>query len=144
MKSFNFIALILLIVFSTFASDDPNLLSVSETVPADCAFASVEAAYKQSKAVFTGKVLNVEVVDGNKVYEFRVEKYWKGIKDRKIKIMAMTNMRYEPNYQGGKTYLIYAYADDKGGLRVGKCSRGSALEFAKEDLKILGKGKKMR
>ena len=142
MKKFRFGFLVLFITLSAFASDKTDFLFV-ENVEADCAFSPVQAEYKRSKAVFVGKVINVVEKGDSKIYEFRVSKYWKGVKGKKIKITTGDTMRFEPNYQMGKSYLIYAYAGD-GTLRTGKCSRGSQVEYAKEDLKLLGKGKTVR
>lgn len=138
MKSFKLIAVVLSITLSVLASDLPGS---KENPVADCAYVAPKDAYKKSKAVFVGKIIGVVENGDSKIYEFRVEKYWKGVKGKKINIITGNTMRFEPNYQKGKSYLIYAYADDKGLLRVGKCTRGFQLEFAKEDLKILGKAK---
>jgi len=126
-----------------FYAINPALLA-TETPAADCAMASVKTEYKNSKAVFVGKVIGTTEDGDAKTFEFKVEKYWKGIKDRKIKIKVSKTMRFEPFYQAGKSYLIYAFAGDDGSLRTAKCTRGFQVEFAKEDLKILGKAKKIR
>ena len=107
----------------------------------DCAFASVKDEYKHSKAVFVGKLVKTTENADAKTFEFRVERFWKGAKGKKIKIVVSKTMRFEPFYEAGKSYLIYAFTDEKGVLHTAKCTRGFQLEFAKEDLKILGKAK---
>ncbi len=137
------ISLILGIVLSTFASGNPNV-SVEERSVFDCAIATVKDEYKRSKAVFIGKVVKITEDSDTKTFEFAVQKYWKGVKRKTIKIKVSKTMRFEPFYQSKKSYLIYAFVDEQGFLRVEKCTRGSQIEFAKEDLKILGKAKSFR
>jgi hypothetical protein len=141
-KSFRYKGVILFIAFLTFFLSNPGILLAEDSFSADCAFASVQYEYKHSKAVFVGKVTKVVEGENSKTYEFRVDKYWKGVKGKKIKITAGMMMRFEPVYQRGKTYLIYAFADEKGTLRTGKCTRGGQLEFVQADLKVLGKAKR--
>jgi hypothetical protein len=135
--------IVILALIHLFYSISPASLPI-ETPAADCALATVKAEYKNSKAVFVGKVMNVSEDGDSKTFEFKVEKYWKGVKGGKIKIKVSKTMRFEPFYQTGKSYLIYAFADNDGFLHTAKCTRGFQLEFAKEDLKILGKAKKIR
>ena len=75
-----FLAITVLIAFS------PNESAASgkeyESM-AKCAMPSFEAAYRDSKAIFVGKVLSERKEGDEKIFTFRVEKYWKGKKSRK-------------------------------------------------------------
>jgi hypothetical protein len=110
----------------------------------DCAVTSVKQEYKRSKAVFVGKVTNIIENDDSKTFEFRVEKYWKGVTTKIIKVTVSKTMRFEPFYKLGSRYLIYAYSGNDGNLQTSKCTRGSEVQYVQEDFKLLGKAKRMR
>jgi len=106
-----------------------------------CASLPVQAAYRQSKAVFVGEVIGEEKNGDTKSFNFKVERYWKGKSAKKIKIDVYETSRYQAFFKKGEKYLIYADADEEGKLRVSRCSRSRDVENAEEDLQKLGKGK---
>ena len=93
---------------------------------------------------FVGEVTD-ETKDGDtRVFEFEVEKYWKGAAKKKIKIYVYETTRYQAGFQKGEKYLIYARGGDDGKLGVSRCSRSNSVESASADLAKLGKGKSPR
>ncbi|HYE17437.1 MAG TPA: hypothetical protein VEA69_03275 [Tepidisphaeraceae bacterium] len=93
-------------------------------------------------AVFLGKVTAVERGDRSIRVTIAVEKSWKG--DAKAELVVSTGMDGGDcgyGFQQGKSYVVYAYARDKG-LSTGTCSRTCHVDEAGEDLKALGEGKK--
>jgi hypothetical protein len=85
-----------------------------------------------------------EKKEGNlRTFEFKVEKYWRGANSKKIEIKVNETMRYQAWFIVGKSYLVYAKKADSGNSQVSRCSRSKEVEFAKEDLQKLGKGKRL-
>ncbi|HUF03596.1 MAG TPA: hypothetical protein VMM38_05405 [Aridibacter sp.] len=109
-----------------------------------CAIRSFEAEYDGSKAVFIGKVVESSKDGDTKVFTFEVEKFWKGIEDKKVKVTAFENPRYQAQFREGGRFLVFAKEDETHGLSDGRCSRSKDLdrfaEGAEEDLEKLGPG----
>lgn len=108
-----------------------------------CAIPPFKTAFDASSAVFVGKVKSEKKQGDTKIFEFEVEKYWKGAGKKKIKINVYETPRFQAWFEVGEKYLIYADASD-GSLRVGRCSRSRDAGDASEDLGKLGKGKRPR
>jgi hypothetical protein len=106
-----------------------------------CAIPAFRSAYSQSKAVFVGEVVGEEKSGDTRIFDFKVEKYWKGTKSARLKIMVYETARYQAWFKKGGKYLIYATAGTDGELYVGRCSRSRDAEDAEEDLQKLGEGK---
>lgn len=106
-----------------------------------CAISSFENAFRQSKAVFLGEVVEDEKQGDDRVFIFKVEKYWKGANAKNIEIQVYETARYQAWFKTGGKYLVYAAEDGRGILRVGRCSRSRDEESAAEDLRKLGEGK---
>jgi hypothetical protein len=113
-------------------------------IAAKCRIPGFESAYRASTAVFTGEVLTEEKSGDTRVFEFKVEKYWKGKNDERVVIHVYETARYQAFFKKGEKYLIYATRDADGKLHVGRCSRSRDVEDAAEDLQKLGKGKNPR
>jgi hypothetical protein len=108
-----------------------------------CAIPKFEKAFEQAGAVFVGKVLSRETEGGTKVFELEVEKYWKGVEDKKITVYVYENPRYQAQFKVGESYLVFAEAGDDGKFFDRRCSRTKSMENdfgdLKDDLKKLGK-----
>jgi len=143
-----FLAMLAVSTFAlTVSSNSSNTVNASiirETPAAKCRIPPFKEAYAGAKAVFTGTVTDVVQSERGKVFEFQVEKYWKGNGSKKISVMVYESSRFQAFYQNGKSYLVFASADDGGGLRDGRCSRSNDIADAASDLKALGKGKRPR
>ena len=129
---------------TTFTSSKFETVAKESTVLAKCATREFNDEFKYSKAVFVGQVLSIrEEPDSKKIIEFKVTKYWKGIKIKKVEVTVYETSRYQAWYEVGKNYLVYA-RNDNGKLMDGRCSRSREIgdDFIKDDLKKLGKGKK--
>ena len=109
-----------------------------------CAIPAFKDALSASSSVFVGKVKSEKKVGDTKIFEFEVEKYWKGAKKKKIKISVYETSRFQAWFEVGEKYLVYATAEDDGAFHVGRCSRSKSIDDASEDLQKLGKGKRPR
>ncbi len=140
-----FISVFLLIGICLVYSSDFYGFVNEENVILRCATPNFEKEYKNSKAVFIGEVINVEKDGNKKITEFKVKKYWKGIKETKVKVTVYENPRFQSPFDEGETHVVFAKDDEEGGLRDGRCSRSKDMNgfspFLKDDLKKLGKGK---
>jgi hypothetical protein len=136
-----------------------------------CDTSTFSEAYKEAPAVFRGKFIGEEYRKGivNEsiemtfpmgeqrreyeilVYKFQVDEWWKGGLQKEI-ILVTDRARFsdggtsvsdcDSGFTKGRRYLIYAYYDEKNNLQTGACTRTARLSRAKNDLRLLGKGKK--
>lgn len=131
-------------VFSAIVFAFPTNLTEAESfgaANAKCAIPPFKEAFKTASAVFVGRVKSEKKKGDNRIFEFEVEKYWKGTKKRKIIINVYETARYQAWFEVGGKYLVYADSEE-GELRVGRCSRSRDASDASEDLGKLGKGKR--
>lgn len=140
--------LLLCLVFSLtlILSSSLQSSSATELSTARCATKKFDDAFKDAGAVFVGKVLSKKSEGSIKVFELEVEKYWKGIDEKNIVVNVNENPRYQAQFEIGKSYLVFAEADeDSGKLFDRRCSRTKPIdeEFGdlQEDLEKLGKAK---
>ncbi|MCO6511977.1 MAG: hypothetical protein J5I65_14420 [Aridibacter famidurans] len=112
---------------------------------ARCAIPDFEREYENSKAVFIGTVKKALEDGDRKIFEFEVEKYWKGVEESKVVVAVHENPRFEAQFAEGGRFLVFAKSDEEGGLMDGRCSRSKDLdkfaEGAEEDLRKLGPAK---
>ena len=111
-----------------------------------CAFPDFEKSYERSHSVFLGEVIDVEKEGKKKHFTFRVEKYWKGVSEKKVLLSVSENFRYQAPFKKGGVFLVFAKINQENGkLWDGRCSRSTrASEYSstyEEDLTKLGKGK---
>jgi len=105
----------------------------------------VKKAFDESNAIFSGVVTKiVNARHGNYtnrfVITFRIDKSWKGITKRKIKIftgLGGGDCGYP--FKIGKRYLVYAYDEGDNELGTNICAKTTRLTKTTEDLKILDK-----
>lgn len=128
-------------------------------------------AFNESTAVFSGKYIGSEYRKGiinelleagffdeekKKPYEilvlkFQVELVWKGATKKEI-VLLTNQARFSDgstsvsdcdlSFKNGERYLIFAYGENEDNLQTNACSRTARLKRAKNDLKLLGSGKK--
>ena len=106
-----------------------------------CVTPSVKAALRNSGAVFAGEVLSESKNGSERTFEFLVKRYWKGAGKKKIKVSVHESARYQAWFEVGKSYLVFAGADEDGRLYDSRCSGSKLLSEASEDLKALGRAK---
>lgn len=138
------LAVIFLAIGVAFSSD----FSVTESAnnlnsAGKCAIPNFQTAYRESKAVFVGEVVGEEKDGDTRIFDLKVEKYWKGAKAKRVRVYVYETARYQAWFKKGGRYLVYATADTDGKLYVGRCSRSRDADDT-EDLQKLGKGKTPR
>lgn len=110
---------------------------------------SVEEEFEHSKAVFSGKVVDIKVRRSLKGYTtqsvlFEVTKTWKGVEQSQIRITTGQgggDCGY--NFIKGNEYLVYAYESTMYGAKSlvsTMCSRTDVLSSSQKDLAVLGEG----
>jgi hypothetical protein len=129
------------VVFSAFVLALSSNLKSAEA-DGKCRIPPFDEAFKAASAVFIGEVKSETKEGDNRIFEFEIEKYWKGEDTRKITINVYETARYQAWFKVGGKYLVYAQiaADDE--FRVGRCSRSRDADDASEDLAKLGEGKR--
>jgi hypothetical protein len=135
---------ILFLNIASFSGFLPNTLDAAAHEPVatvKCAMPVFENARRDSKAIFAGKVLSIRSDGDEKVFKFRVEKYWKGGLGRTVEVRYYETMRYQAWLRVGQKYLVYARGNDNGTLSDGRCSLTKNYSDAASDLKKLGRGK---
>ena len=126
----------------TFAAAETSL-ACSCFAPTGTPKTQVANAYKNSAAIFSGKVTSVEPTgDGNYfTVTLTVNDSWKGTTDTEIKITTARDSAMCGYYfEVGKEYIVYAHGT-AADLGVGNCSRTSGLSD-NSDIKYLVKLKK--
>lgn len=99
---------------------------------------SVEKELESSKAVFSGKVIEIKHENNNRKILFEVEETWKGISQTEI-ILEDEWSSCSIDFFEGDSYLVYAY-EFGGELTTNICDRTRELSSAGEDLATLGTG----
>jgi hypothetical protein len=127
------------------------LTSVGEVKACSCAAPTtnnlqslVKKAYKDSQAVFSGKVLKIH--RNEKLFyievRFQVEKSWKNKLAKEITITTgLDSAGCGFSFESGEKYLVYAYRSTKN-LETNICTRTNLLAQTNKDLVVLNRLKK--
>jgi hypothetical protein len=100
-------------------------------------------ALQEATAVFIGEISKISESDNTKTLEFSVEQYWKGENTKTQNVQVNVGTRYSPSFNVGERYIVYASENGSGGqLTTGRCTRTKLAQYADDDIKELGKGKK--
>lgn len=123
-----------------------NVSSANEFAVAKCAIPNFERAFENAEAIFVGKVLSEKTEDRMKIFELEVEKFWKGVEEKKITVNVYENPRYQAQFEVGERFLVFAEADEDGRLFDRRCSRTRRMNesenyIMKENLEKLGEPK---
>lgn len=128
--------------------------SVAPGSQADDIDTGVKRAFRESAAVFTGKVSAIDYVrarpaagDGRQAQVVRVaaQSWWKGAAGPMVAIHTRNHRHvdgmvsveaHEYRYEVGQTYLIYAQAEDDG-LHADGCTRTKRVGEAAGDIAVL-------
>jgi hypothetical protein len=129
-----FIALIFFILFPTVFTAFPSVTHACKCEEPP----SVEQELERSKAVFSGKVIDIKDEENNRKILFEVEETWKGVKDTQI-ILLDEISSCSLDFFEGASYLVFAY-EFQGDLTTNICDRTKDLSSAQEDLLKLGEG----
>lgn len=106
-------------------------------------------AMEQAAAAFSGKVTKIEPAgECEQAVTLEVAATWKGAGKKEVVLYtANDSAACGYGFVKGKSYLIYAHTAKRGEaklLETNICTRTALLADAKEDLKELGEGKKVR
>ena len=106
----------------------------------DCARpGSPKEELQRADAVFVGEVISSKTENGYQIFEFKVERFWKGAITKAALVNSGSGYcRYRFNL--GEKYIVYALG--KASLSTSICTRTKSLNSASEDLKDLGEGKR--
>jgi hypothetical protein len=132
---YKFIALILFVILSA------TVITAYPSVSHACKCEeppSVEQELERSKAVFSGKIIDIKDEKNIRKILFDVEETWKGVKDTQI-ILLDEISSCSLDFFEGASYLVFAY-DFQGDLTTNICDRTKDLSSAQEDLLKLGEG----
>ncbi|MCM3572563.1 hypothetical protein M3172_05135 [Mesobacillus subterraneus] len=99
---------------------------------------SVKKELESSKAVFSGKVIEIKNDKNNRKILFEVEDTWKGVAQTEF-ILEDEWSSCSIDFFEGESYLVYAY-EFGGEFTTSICDRTKELSSAGEDLAALGKG----
>jgi hypothetical protein len=140
MKKYIYIT-IAIIAFTIAAADTSYACSCMAS--RDSVKTQITKAYKNSAAIFSGKVISAkQTEDGSYfIFTFAVNGSWKGKLGKEVTVItakdsSMCGYRFEDD----KEYLVYAHGSvDE--LRVGICSRTASMSDS-SDVKQLAKLKK--
>jgi hypothetical protein len=91
---------------------------------------------RRRDAVFSGEVISRDLKSAK--VEFKVLKFWKGPRAKKISLKYIESTCTYP-FVVGKKYLVYASGKEI--LETHICTRTKELDKASDDLKELGEGK---
>lgn len=124
------------------------LLFNSAVYPCDCTITEPSEKLREAEAVFVGQVVEIGSNDksgwATVSIKFKVERYWKGIKEQFVTVASAPGICCTCGLpvKIGEKFLIYAY-ENNGQLETSLCT-SLGLEYAKEELKIIRKGKKLK
>ncbi|WP_226641371.1 hypothetical protein [Mesobacillus subterraneus] len=99
---------------------------------------SIEKELESSKAVFSGKVIEIKTSNNNRKVLFEVEETWKGVSQTEI-ILEDEWSSCSTDFFEGESYLVYAH-EFQGELTTDICDRTRELSSAEGDLATLGTG----
>ena len=100
-------------------------------------------ATRAAGAVFIGTISKISDSAGDvKTFEFAVERYWKGEKTKIQNVRVYFSENYSPSFNIGERYIVYAAKDSNGELFTGRCTRTKLAQYADDDVRALGRGKK--
>ena len=110
-----------------------------------CATPKFKVEYDNSRAVFVGEVIEDRKEGNTRYFVFKVRKFWKGVKSETIEVSVNENRRFQAPFKMGKTFLVFAKANNEDGLYDGRCSHSAGIggysSTLKDDLEKLGKAK---
>lgn len=99
------------------------------------------SAAADARAVFEGRTFAVDHRGGKAIYRFEVSRVWKGDVGADVDVQtAISSSLCGRSFETGTSYVVYAHANDSGGLGDNMCSRSRASSSATEDLVALGPG----
>ncbi len=134
------------IIFLIFIAASLLIVNTSFASACSCMITPIREAFEESTAVFSGKVVDVNIPSGIFISSgdlakvtFEVSKIWKG---SDYKTLVLTTARGGAScgysFRKGEEYLVYAHGAENE-LQVSLCSRTKPLSEAGEDLTNLSK-----
>ena len=124
-----------------------SVLACSCALPTGSVRQQVEKARKDSRAIFSGTVIEVTPVVPYRLgvgfsVKFRVDRSWKGRISEEIAIFTGSGGGdCGLSFDIGDRYLVYAFGTSDASLSTGICQRTRPIGAGAGDIKILGPGK---
>ncbi len=121
------------------------LLPAGQTLACSCESPPApDKALKLAEAVFLGKAVDVKVENGTRIATFKIKRTWKGTKGDTVTVLtSVSGESCGYLFKEGEQYLVYCYRETKSkSLRTSICHRTTTKQDAKQDVKVIGKGKK--
>ena len=119
--------------------------------PCTCEIMKPSKKLKEARAVFIGEVVEIGHNDKSRwatvAVKFKVEKYWKGVKEPYITVVTAPGIccTCGLKVEAGTRYLIYAFDLEDGQIETSLCTSAPVdSELSIEELKVLGKGKLLK
>lgn len=118
-------------------------MSLGNTYACSCMMpADPLTSLENSESVFSGTVKSISNKDMINTVEFEVATVWKWIEPTRITVKtAEQSATCGYNFEEDEDYIVYAYEQNDGELRVSLCSRTALLKNAQEDVKALTLGR---
>lgn len=117
-----------------------------------CAEPSLTDSYRNSEAIFSGKVIEIKKVikkvkfspgstftfEVNQ-YKFRIDESFLGLEKAKTVIVSDDGTRCDFPFRQDETYLVWAHEDKQGELGTNSCTPTGLLKESKDALDFLQK-----
>jgi hypothetical protein len=117
------------------------ILILTTSYACKCAFPNVPQAFKQSEAVFSGKVIKItrKQSEGYDYLLFEVDNTCIGVNQLQVIVKTQwSTCQYD--FKPGENYLVYAHKFQSNDLETNLCSRTINLASENEDLTVIGHG----
>ena len=102
---------------------------------------TISQSYENASAVFTGKVAELKINSGQRIFSFQIKENFKGTSVKELKVINGTvGEMCDYGFTVGESYLVYAfsYGEDKKILFTGNfCSRNDVLADAQGEVFFL-------
>jgi hypothetical protein len=107
------------------------------SAPLKCYYPPTIELAGNSKAVFSGRVIDIKKIGDYEEIRIRVIKSWKYVRSNEVVVFNFPGIE-APHYDVGESYLVFAegnMTNDK--LATGQCSRVLGIKYAQKEVRQL-------
>lgn len=115
------------------------LISTPRVQACDCASKEPEVLFEESGMIFSGTVIDIDILDDPSrpaINTFEVSKVWKGDEYKTIQVYSTENFCESTSFELGKEYLVYTYAAEDI-LSPVFCAPTQVITNAQEEIQAL-------